>query len=164
MCAGGREALGIPALLRHPRLSSGQLTPSSLTPIIFPNLIRQISRYGAAGDWSMLMTWLQGVTLLVNIYCFLFFFSPPPPHPPFPRVLWHEGTAPAGRGSAAGPGHCQWRGRDARHGLARLGTVRHGSSACSMELPSAPLPRRPAPSPVTRTGGAEGKGGRGHGQ
>lgn len=61
-----------PAAFSHPPEPSGQLTPSSLTPIISPNLIRQISRYGAAVDWPMLMTRLQGVTLLVNIYCFLF--------------------------------------------------------------------------------------------
>lgn len=45
MGAGRREELetrrcSSPAVLRHPRLSSRQLTPSSLTPIISPNLIR----------------------------------------------------------------------------------------------------------------------------
>lgn len=86
--AGGAGALGDtqapraapPAAFSHPREPSGQLTPSRLTPIISPNLIRQISRYGAAVDWPMLMTRLQGVTLLVNIYCFLFL---PPQTPAF---------------------------------------------------------------------------------
>lgn len=150
--SSGHPAELIPAVLRHPRLSSGQLTPSSLTPIIFPNLIRQISRYGAAGDWSMLMTRLQRVTLLVNIYCFLFFFSPPP-IPFFPSGLWHGGSAPAGRGSAAGPGHSGWRGR-ARLGSARLGT------ASPPARQSCPTLRCPPPCPRSRypQREAEGKG------
>lgn len=166
----GHPALLFPAVLSHPRLSSGQLTPSRLTPIIFPNLIRQISRYGAAGDWSMLMTRLQGVTILVNIYCFLFFLTPLyPPHSPFPRRLWHEGSAPAGRGSAAGLGHRGWRNRAAWHGLAwhgsvRYNLVRHSSARLrclpdrAAPCPLVPSPCLPSPLPVTRTGGRRVKG------
>lgn len=171
--AGGKgwhPALLFPAVLSHPRLSSGQLTPSRLTPIIFPNLIRQISRYGAASDWSMLMTRLQGVTILVNIYCFLFFLTPlPPPHSPFPRRLWHEGSAPVGRGSAAGPGDHGWRDRAAWHGLAwhglawhgsvRYNLVRHGSARLrclpdrAAPCPLVPSPCLPSPFPLLAPGG-----------
>lgn len=149
--SSGHPAQLIPAVLRHPRLSSGQLTPSSLTPIIFPNLIRQISRYGAAGDWSMLMTRLQRVTLLVNIYCFLFFFSPPP-SPFFPLASGTEDLRLQGGGSAAKPGHSGWRGR-ARLGWARLGT------ASPPARQSCPTLRCPPPCPRCRypQRGAEGK-------
>lgn len=108
---------------------------------------------------------------------FIVFFSSPPsppaPHPPFPRGLWHEGSAPAGRGSAAWPGHGGWRGRAARHGLARpgwpgpVGPARPGTSwarrvsaACPMELPRTPLPRRPAPPRRYPHRGGGGEGGR----
>lgn len=167
-------------MLRHPRLSSGQLTPSSLTPIIFPNLIRQISRYGAAGDWSMLMTRLQGVTLLVNIYCFLF-FSPLPPRSPSPFSPWplarriracgegERGVAGARR--VAGPG-CA-----ARLGPARLarpgwpGPAWHVLGTARVRcLPDGAAPHTVAPPPCSPPplsapggggGGGKGKGVRG---
>lgn len=162
-------------MLRHPRLSSGQLTPSSLTPIIFPNLIRQISRYGAAGDWSMLMTRLQGVTLLVNIYCFLF-FSPLPPRSPSPFSPWplarriracgegERGVAGARR--VAGPG-CA-----ARLGPARLarpgwpGPAWHVLGTARVRcLPDGAAPHTVAPPPcspppLSAPGGGGGEGGR----
>lgn len=60
MGAGQREELetrrcSSPAVLRHPRLSSRQLTPSNLTLIIFSNLIRPTGGPGVGGgrgEWS----------------------------------------------------------------------------------------------------------------